>query len=99
MPLDDTDLARIKVIVDRSVREALSASPANPLIPRMTVAEFAHVVNRRPYTILTMIRSRKIDPKHVDKGRPFRISAGALAQFNVNAGEARLRLDNLPASS
>lgn len=95
MPLEPSDLAQINEIVVRAVRAALpggASCPTTPALPRMTVDAFARAVDRKPQTILKMIRQGRIPSRFVDRGRPFRISAGALSLFNVTAQEAQSAL-------
>lgn len=94
MPLEPSDLAQINEIVVRAVRAAMPVGGPTcaPALPRMTVDAFARAVDRKPQTILKMIRQGRIPSRFVDRGRPFRISAGALSLFNVTAQEAQSAL-------
>lgn len=56
--------------------------------PRLTVAQFAAIVEMNPEVVLRKIRTREIDPRHVYGTRPKRISPLALARFGVTPQEA-----------
>lgn len=80
-------------LIVAGLREANAITPA-PL-PRFTVEEFAHIVERCPAVIRRHIRSqsKKLPPADVD-GPPYKIHPRALARWGVTPEIALARLQS-----
>lgn len=88
MTLDAEDRAWIS----SEIRKAVAPSAEVAVLPRLTFIQFGCAVELSADTIARKCRLREIPEKFVTNSRPKKISAAALALFNVTPQEARARL-------